>query len=618
MSFKDFQGIIDFDSQTVLLLESYLREREARLVQKIVTIVQPAALDTAAPVIPAATALLKLSDVIEVMKKTASALSVKDREGTDSSQTVDQILVALNRAFWSFAEVLESSAVELFQQVEHVSIDRWQMSTFQVISDLKDLLAHRTEELLWTLKRIEQPLIDYIYDDRGCSRGKWFSFRKSSIDKRLIQNLHHTDKFLRQQYELFVRRYHKFSDLYTSAEESAQRLKGYPVLALLEAKDYVLYLDVYKLLKLLELDRQPNKEVASDIVRALKYLSGIEQVVRLFRIYLNDFKEGFFRTSLEWKALECEEGGFQQNLDRIKRKIQLYRDELRLLLHTMCAYRSFLLKHDPNPYVRSRWGFSEWIVGPEPEKAKQLVSLIYSTEELDELFQHLEKALDEDLTIQQHRATVVKEDIDNLLHEMGQPLISRSMMNKFAGKLLAKLNLCDEIGSQQMSSVTLVNKTLSDGMREDWKYHVLHGFPAFHQIYRLHQGLVGYREDPSHAYRLEHFQRLFEQIEQWTAKGDIYSHIHEIELDINDMKTYLQEFLATVQRVEKEKVKDQFLERTIEKLSQQLLEYRYRFGQFFYKISSENADGRFLRNQFLFVDHYFESIENYLEEMKMM
>jgi hypothetical protein len=92
--------------------------------------------------------------------------------------------------------------------------------------------------------------------------------------------------------------------------------------------------------------------------------------------------------------------------------------------------------------------------------------------------------------------------------------------------------------------------------------------------------------------------------------------VHEIELDMNDMKTYLQDFLATIQRATRDKSQDPFLDETIHKLHHQLLEYRYLFGQFFLSIMSRNSDGMQLRNQFLFVDQYFESVENLLQNLK--
>ncbi|MCE2982114.1 MAG: hypothetical protein LW832_00980, partial [Parachlamydia sp.] len=188
------------------------------------------------------------------------------------------------------------------------------------------------------------------------------------------------------------------------------------------------------------------------------------------------------------------------------------------------------------------------------------------------------------------------------------------MMQKKAGKLLQEIIAYDEIGSPYLESIEFVDKILAKAMREDWKYHVLHGFPAFHEIYRLHLGLCDYVEDPSHAFRMDRFRLLFDQIEDWVNKGDVYAHIHEVELDINDMKTYLQDYLAAVQRVGREKGTEMSIEDAIYKYKQQLLEYRYVFGQFLFILLEKEGSGQ-LRNQFLFVDLYFETVENLIQSI---
>ena len=134
---------------------------------------------------------------------------------------------------------------------------------------------------------------------------------------------------------------------------------------------------------------------------------------------------------------------------------------------------------------------------------------------------------------------------------MGQPLISRSMMSRRAERLLEELIACDEVGSPKMETIYFVEDVLTKAMRFDWKYHVLHEFSIFHQIYKLHIGLCDHFEDPAHAFRMERLNHLFSQIQEWVEKDDLYRHVNEIELDMNDMKTYLQDFLAHVQRAAK-------------------------------------------------------------------
>ena len=121
---------------------------------------------------------------------------------------------------------------------------------------------------------------------------------------------------------------------------------------------------------------------------------------------------------------------------KLKDKVSGLQQELRQFMHAMSRYRTFILKNDTNPYVGSRLGFSEWIVGPEPEKAKQLLNLLYSAEELEANFAHFAESLARDPLTQQNLEYHAHEEIENLLHEMGQPLISRSMMMSRSEKFL--------------------------------------------------------------------------------------------------------------------------------------------------------------------------------------
>lgn len=198
---------------------------------------------------------------------------------------------------------------------------------------------------------------------------------------------------------------------------------------------------------------------------------------------------------------------------------------------------------------------------------------------------------------------------------MGQPLISQSMMRNRCERLLAEIKQCNEIGSTHKEMINYLNDVFAKAMRVDWKYHVLHESSQFHELFRIHQGLQTRLEDPAHGFRIERFGELFSQIEDWVRRGDIYAHVQEIDFDINDMKTYLQDFLAAIQRAARERSSDPFLDETVQKFRQQLLEYRYLFGQFFFNIISKNIDGQQLRNQFLFVDQYFETSENLLQDL---
>lgn len=610
----DFRGLVDLDRHIVDQLENYLKERELRLSSQIMSIL-PESLEFTSPVLAERTPL-KLSEAVEIFARKVRQLtqiSAKiEQKGLSEKVTKD-----LNSFLWDYTEALEGCSTELFQRVKQVSIDKWHLSIAEVVHQIQDLLIHRIDDLIWAIKRLETPVKEFFQAYPGENISFWKKWLQSDLDPDLLKNLEQSKKFLNTQYDDFKEIYNEFKRLSLHVENSLEEMKKYPVLALMDIPDQNLYVDVYRLLKIIEINPNTKSLLAEESIRSLKYLASLDSIHKVFRLYYREIKESLFKSSLEFKSLYKERGSahYDESLKRLIAKVEDYQREVQQLIQTIGQYRTFVLKNDPNPYVSTKLGFTERMVGPEPANTEKLINLAYMAEELNGNYKHFLEALNRDEKIQIQREDEAKNQIDKLLHEMGQPLISHSMMRNRAESLLEKIKICDELGSSQLSMVDYVEDVLSKGMRADWKYHVLHEFPLFHELFRLHQGMNRRFNDPAHAFRNERFHLFFDQIEGWVKKGDLFTHIHEVELDINDMKTYLQDFLAAVQRASRNTM-DPFLDETTQKYRQQLLEYRYIFGQFFSTLMVNSKDGQHLRMQFLFVDQYFESIETLLREME--
>ncbi|MCE5317518.1 MAG: hypothetical protein LLG04_09205, partial [Parachlamydia sp.] len=155
-----------------------------------------------------------------------------------------------------------------------------------------------------------------------------------------------------------------------------------------------------------------------------------------------------------------------------------------------------------------------------------------------------------------------------------------------------------------------VGLNLNKAMRADWQYHVLFGLPAFHHLYAIYRGIVGTVDDRTHTNRMQKFKRLIQQLDSWVSSHDTPRHAHEIEVDLSDMKGYLQDFLAYAQRLSKDEEPGK--EERYASIAQQLLEYRYMFGSFFHRLHDDSTESLMLRKQLLFVDQYFEAVETAL------
>lgn len=617
----DFQGIVGLDYSVVDQIERYLQEKETRLAHQTLNSLPETLAESQAPTLPISPGVhLKLSDAVEGLTKKIRALGATAfKQAADSQDTAARVIKDLNASLWEFTEVLEGCVIELFQQIKQVNLDKWHVSLAKVVHLIKEILLHRIEDLIWVVRRLEGLLSEYRQKMGATSQGwrSWVGSKPKQIDPNILVHLNQSEQYLKSQYTAFYGYYQNYVRLNTQVEDYFERMKSYPILAIMSTEDQNLYVDIFRLLKLWELNSNPKGTLALETRRSIKHLCSIDGALDIFRVYYYELRDAFFNSSLELKTIAEQ---FQDKIERTQRlqtKVKDYHHELQHLVATISKYREFVLQTDTNPYVRSRWGFTERTVAPEPAKVRDLLHLIYAAEGLIAWYETFLNSLTGDPLQQERKENQAHEEIDRLLHEMGQPLISRSMMHNRAGVLLGYISECEEIGSPHFSTIEYIQDVFSKAMRADWKYHVLHEFPVFHDLYQIHKGLQKPIKDPAHAFRVDRFHQLFEKIEEWVNREDIYSHVHEIEIDMSDMKTYLQDFLAMIQRSARDKSSDPFLDETIDNFRQQLLDYRYIFGQFFFHIMHKNLDGQQLRNQFLFVDQYFESIENLLNDLKV-
>lgn len=610
----NFKGMIELDHSIVGELQTYLVERESLLAVQFFSFLPYIPSLPGSPALPLGETALRFSDTVEIFNKKLKLIS--------SEQAVEfppeQVVKNVNKSLWGYTEVLEGCSVELFQQINQVPVNQWHPSIAEVVFSVKEILLHRVEELLWNIQRLQGSLKGY---SKAFSRkNKWsfneLQFWKNPIDSLLISNLEQMNKMLRDEYEAFFSRYQDYAALSMEVDVDLLRIKQYPILSLLDQGNQKLYVELFHLLKCLEINQKGRVKTNKEIIRSIKHLGGVERFISIFSRYYKELKESLFSSSLEFKSLPHEEGTVSPETQLLIDRVHDFQFELQELLEVISWYRLFLLDNDPNPYVRSRWGFTEWVVGPERNSTKKLLDLIYSVKDLERLFQKFSSGLHHPLILSKERKEKKSEKIDDLLHAMGQPLISRTMMQNHAEKLMEEVEILDELGSPELQVIHDVQRILARAMRNDWKYHVLHGLKSFHHCYQLHKGLIESFDEASHSYRMEQLWPLFNQIRGWVANETLSAHFHEVESDIHDIKSYLQDFLASVQRVVQEAPKTLLLSDTIRKAELQLFDYRYFFGQFLFDIVEKSKGEQFLRNQFLFVDHYFESVEGLLNELK--
>ncbi len=619
----DFQGIAHFDQALVERLQAYFIESESLLAKCIIHSIHPLpGKSNFLFITQFEKAPLRLRDAVQSFGKSIATIATSEKSIVPSNDweiTTKQV----NQAIWGHVEVLEGCVTELFQQLNQAGFEHWHQDLIAVIDQLKSVLLRQMKECEWLMNRMESLLWDYrrVCQEKSGKVSFWktlFSFGSSLIDRSLFSFLKKSSRYLKIQSKWFSKQYADYHKLKEKIEESIRKFKGYHVFSELENTFQSDFKQLYFLLKLWSLNSKSKSIPIQEPIRAIRSAFSLEKAAQLFNGYYCALEKSLYEKSWSIKKNSCNPCSDPSGFQLISQVLKGVRAEVHTLGATIEAFREFDLRTHPNPYIRNRWGFAEWIVGPEPEKTRSLLNLVFEIEFLDKLFEKFAESVKTGPSKEVASEFDIRcQEINRILHEMGQPLSSRIVMRSRAENLLDLLEELDELGSFQIDAVSKTGKILSKAMRADWQFHSLFEFTSFHQLYRVHQGIVGPLDDRKHFGRMNKFKKVIEELKEWVKQCNTHRHVHEIEADMNDMRGYLQDFLASIQFLagQKNLEKDQALEQTSD-YAKQLLEYRYLFGSFFYMLHQHGPEGKLIRNQFLFVDQYFEAVESLLYEVR--
>ena len=619
----DFQGITLLGSALVDQVQRYLREKESQLSHRIVHAIHPLPSESLPPVLPFSTSgHARLADAVEAFDKNIQQVAASKRSLVTPNDW-DSASRQINNALWEYVEVLEGCVIELFQQLGQISFEHWNQDLIKVVEELRSTLDSRMEELIGKIPRLEALLWEYRWAcearmGKNTGLKRIFYFWKTLLDRILPSYVCKSRKFLRDRSKWFAYKYAEYLKLEAQIERSMRKFKNYQVFTSLDSHAQDEFKMIYNMLKLWHLNLRSKSLPAREPIRALRSAISVDKATELFKGYHQALRDALFERSRKFKK-DPKDTYLDPSTKRIVQGVlKGYSAEIHTLAATIGRYRDFFLKTHPNPYVRTRWGFAEWVVGPEPQQTKELLHLEYAVETLDKLLEELNSALERgpkptDATL---LAALFQAVLDGL-HEMGQPLASQSIIRTHAEKVLRQIQEMNELGSFNPEVVDYVNRAFSKALRVDWQYHSLFDLPLFYELYDIHQGIAGPIEDRQHMNRMKKFHTLIAQLEGWVKNRDTYRHIHEIETNMTDLKGFLQDFLPIVQRASREESSDKETEKKLLiKMTQQLLEYRVAFGKFFYFLHQHEPEGKLIRNQLLFVDQYFESVENWLQEIR--
>lgn len=609
------RGIV-IDMSLADRLSSYLESKEVELCTRVAEAIS---FSISPSLIPAPETALHLHEVIEGFRKKIQNLA-QLRQETALKEEWKIAAAKIQESLWKYIEVLEGSTTELFQQLDQISFEQWNTQLLSAMGAIKETLMHRMDDLRWAIKCLDQQLREFRSICKKSKRGFWrnIGFEGSRIlDSSMEQSIAKCQKLLRTRYQKFTKKYTGYLHLYEKAEQSLQKLHSHRRLATLDLEVQNHIKKIYELLKMWEYNLSSKILPKNEITGALKNAYNSESILSLFCEYYSSIKRGLFDKSRMIKKKFREVFHDFQARQPIIHNVIGYCHELQLLGWMCKKYREFLLATGSNSYARSRLRLSQWIAGTELKDIKQLQAQILNIEHLNTLCESFQSALESDQAMLKTLTPKVEEEIANYLSEMSQPLASKATINKHAKMILAHLKNLDELMSFHPEVVNYTCKILCKIMRADWKYHVLHEISLFHQLYDIHHSIVGPLEERQNADRLDKFKVILDRLDQWIKHKQVLKHAHEVNLGINDIKAYLQDFFAGIQGLKNlnDKGNEDVISRSTEKIYEALLEYRYVFSKFFHHLRSDIPEERLIRKQFLFADQYFEAIENRLQDI---
>lgn len=511
-------------------------------------------------------------------------------------------VVSVNHSLWEYTDLLQDTVQEFIFQLQQTNLNSWNHNFFIVASSFKELILHRIEDLIWTYRRLDELFLTYR---AICQKRKHFLiffekiFSKFSnvLDRSILNHLFRSEELLSMHYKRFSMDYEAFSSMLAKEKDEEAKFQHFQCLKELPQEQRELFTQLHHLIKIAEENRKISALKSEDLTTAIKNLAKAGKVSLLFRNYAKELKRKLFDTSEQWKI--------ERDLSLKERTEELI-IELSTLANLVRNYREVWLRSATTPYLRTRWSFTEWIVGPEPRKTKDLKVQLYEIETLSTWYQSLLQAIKNPKSVHlDTEKTSLFMQMDEMLHEMGQPLSSRNHIARHAEKLIDLIQKADELGGSYGPVQELLTKVFLRALRMDSKYQVLHDFLQFENLYAIHRGFLPPIDEPSHEKRIKMFNQLIHRIQYWLKEHLLAENYESLEMEEAAIQEEFQKFLA---RLQNENISDE--EKNTYSLM--LLEYRYTFSCFFHSLRTFETEGKEIRSQFTFVDQYLDAIENKL------
>lgn len=592
----NFQRLADFDAKVAERFSGYLDEQERTLVESLTLLCSDSTNNSV--LLSSSFSLLKEAErnILQLFQEKKKRLEMQPL-------LFDAFLSEVENIFHQQLFFLDNCIKELFITTEAIPIEKQGKATVEVVESLKQLIDGYMNHLLVLIHSI-----DKVLGEENDDKWRWHQLLLKKWRPRLLN--HAIVDSLKKSEQFFTANYKKtFAQLEAYAflkEKALEQREVWEQFSIFQGRDYEAQQclkALYLTLKIFEINNEVKRVSDSELVAILKLDYSSNQLEAALKEYLQGLKAVLY----EWGRTFKREGNiFFTNLfgrPKIKEQLEAYRKELAGLMELLeKCYAFFSAGNQP------------------PASLKNISELIKEAHQCDNNYGQMIRSLERATPLAKGEAVeIVRDKVEKMVRAMSQPLASREIQSLCIDKLLIYIEQLEELSSFDQSVVDYIDWFFNITLRMDWKYHLLPQNPRFKTLYEIHHEFIKPSQDKAHIKRLGHFFEIIEEIEKWVAAKEEHQHIKEIEADIGELKGYLQGILAHLQReirrYEEQELPDQNSDEIISEARRQLLEYRYLFAQFFYRLQLLGGD-YLLRRQLLFIDDYFESVEMHLYSLQ--
>lgn len=553
-------------------LKSYLEVKKEALGDALLLSISRPARSPSLPIPPEKRE--SLVDALVIFEERWHALGPTQLKAFDEVGMVER----LSNILWNNVEILEGMCRELFDQLREVPIDQWDHDLYDRLDQTKVHLFIKLKEMEEFIPALERSLRQFVLkclNQRGPSFWRKIKIKTRGIlDPELLRRIHEGEVYLHEHFVQFSHSFHFLKKTEAQLEGEKYKFQNFVILSSLEKEKQKNYRRLWRLLNLWEAAKKENKELENTVKHSICHFYSPGKTKMLLQEYLVHLKEKVFDLARHYRT--------QKDI-AAQSVICGWRSETLLLQGVISKFRELQKTKELHQLSQDVAQIDKWLL------------TLFEAQELGE-----EESFEDEL--------MKFKRIDKILQDMGQPLISKSVMKNLAKELVEHLNEVKELVSPLPEASEMMMDTLLRAFRIDQKHETLITVPGFNALWDIHKGLSHPQKSIPHQKRIKLYKKVTQHLKHWLLEHELTRHTLDAEHEIHDIQVSLQEFYHSIG--------ENLGPLHVMEFRKELLEERVFFAHFFHLLSQQNSEGRYLRTEFGFVDMYFNAIDDKLNSFK--